>query len=136
MNESTTIELHRKEIIKFQLSPTAFSYQRFDQPWRRWIAWWRLLLAPQEEADLNQISTQKIQIKALDKMKNSSRSKKVEECAEKRGPDKHKADARAPSPPTNLASLRKAHNLPSVFLLPPEESLLDVSHLIIIHLTE
>jgi hypothetical protein len=72
MNESTTIELHRKKFFfTFQLSPTAFSYQRFDQPWRRWIAWWRLLLAPQEEADSNQISTQKIQIKALDKMKTS-----------------------------------------------------------------
>jgi hypothetical protein len=114
MNESTTIELHRKNFFFiFQLSPTAFSYQRFDQPWRRWIAWWRLLFAPQEEADSNQISTQKIQIKALDKMKTSSRSKKVEEYAEKRGPNKHKADARAPSPHTNLASLRQAHNLPS-----------------------
>jgi hypothetical protein len=69
-------------------------------------------------------------------MKTSSRSKKVEEYAEKRGPDKYKADARAPSPHTNLTSLRKAHNLASVFLLPPEESLLDVSHLYIIHLTE
>jgi hypothetical protein len=69
-------------------------------------------------------------------MKKSSRSKKVEECAEKRGPDKHKAGARAPSPHTNLASLRKGHNLPSVFLLPPEESLLDVYHLHLIHMTK